>query len=111
MAVDAVAPGAEAVSNQIPNLDCPTQWEMAVALLDRLRRAEVVYTSRLHIALPCLAFGTPVVFPAAALRRAAGGGADEEDAQAGVGLAGFRGGGDRGYSRFLGSAHEGFVEG
>ena len=41
----------------------------------------------------------------------AGGGADEEDAQAGVELVGFRGGGDRGYSRFLGSAHEGFVEG
>ena len=70
MAVDAVAPDAEAFSNQIPNLDWPTQWAMAVALLDRLRRAEVVYTSRLHIALPCLAFGTPVVFPAAAFEAA-----------------------------------------
>ena len=45
------------------------------------------------------------------IRRAAGGGADEEDAQAGVELVGFRGGGDRWYSRFLGPAHEGFVEG
>ncbi len=70
MAVDAVGPDAEAFSNQILNLDWPTQWAMAVALLDRLRRAEVVYTSRLHIALPCLALGTPVVFPAAAFEAA-----------------------------------------
>ena len=70
MAVDAVAPGAETFTNQIPNLDWPAQWALAVDLLDRLRRAEVVYTSRLHVALPCLAFGTPVVFPAAAFEAA-----------------------------------------
>jgi Polysaccharide pyruvyl transferase len=70
LAVDANRPDTEAFTNQIPNLDWPTQWAMAVTLLDRLRRAEVVYTSRLHVALPCLAFGTPVVFPSAAFEAA-----------------------------------------
>jgi len=32
--------------------------------LDQLRKAELVYTRRLHVVLPCLAFGTPVMFPA-----------------------------------------------
>lgn len=34
----------------------------ARVLLDSYSRAELVVTSRLHVALPCLAFGTPVVF-------------------------------------------------
>lgn len=36
------------------------QWNRALCLLDRYRTAEAVYTSRLHVALPCLAMGTPV---------------------------------------------------
>jgi hypothetical protein len=36
------------------------QWALALELLGRLRTAAIVYTSRLHVALPCLAFGTPV---------------------------------------------------
>jgi hypothetical protein len=36
------------------------QWAMAQARLQTLRTAEAVVTSRLHVALPCLAFGTPV---------------------------------------------------
>jgi hypothetical protein len=47
--------------NSIP-FDMP--WEdqliLAECRLDQLKRAAVVYTKRLHIALPCLAFGTPV---------------------------------------------------
>jgi hypothetical protein len=39
------------------------QWELAAERLAKLRTAELVYTTRLHIALPCLAFGTPVFFP------------------------------------------------
>ena len=34
---------------------------IAIARLDTFHRAEVIETSRLHIALPCLAFGTPVI--------------------------------------------------
>lgn len=36
------------------------QWRQASELLERLRTAEEVYTNRLHVLLPCLAFGTPV---------------------------------------------------
>ena len=36
--------------------------ELANAYLEAYRRAELVITSRLHVALPCIAFGTPVVF-------------------------------------------------
>lgn len=34
----------------------------AIRLLERYARAKLVVTSRLHCALPCLAFGTPCVF-------------------------------------------------
>ena len=38
--------------------------KMAAAedLLDKYRKAQLVITSRLHVALPCLSFGTPVIF-------------------------------------------------
>lgn len=36
--------------------------KMAEQLLDRYARAKLVVTSRLHCALPCLAFNTPVIF-------------------------------------------------
>jgi hypothetical protein len=38
------------------------RFTKAGALLDLYRRARLVITGRLHCALPCLAFGTPVVF-------------------------------------------------
>lgn len=38
------------------------QWTLAVQVLAYYRRASLVYTSRLHVALPCIAFGTPVIF-------------------------------------------------
>jgi len=34
---------------------------MARELLQTLKTAELVYTDRLHIALPCISFGTPVI--------------------------------------------------
>ena len=49
-------------------LGWPQQWELANARLAQLRSAELVYTARLHVVLPCLAFGTPVVFPKANLK-------------------------------------------
>jgi hypothetical protein len=57
-------PGTEFLPNAIGNLDWADQWQLATYRLDQLRKAEVVYSSRLHIILPCLAFGTPVAFPA-----------------------------------------------
>jgi hypothetical protein len=38
------------------------QWVRALEFLDYYRRAALVITSRLHVALPCIAFGTPVIF-------------------------------------------------
>lgn len=58
--VDFAGPGTpltHAISRRDP---VARQWESATALLAKYRSAEAVYTSRLHVALPCLAFGTPV---------------------------------------------------
>lgn len=37
-----------------------TQWEWMLKRMDQLRTAEYVVTKRLHVVIPCLAFGTPV---------------------------------------------------
>ncbi len=66
LAIDVMEqPGAVALSNRIVNLTWADQWQLAAQRLEQLRKASIVYTSRLHIVLPCLAFGTPVVFPLA----------------------------------------------
>lgn len=59
--------GTEALTQKIGRISWRKQWELAVRRLDQLRTAEIVYTSRLHVALPCLAFQTPVCFPLAGL--------------------------------------------
>ncbi len=38
------------------------QWRAAIEILELYKKAALVHTCRLHVALPCLAFGTPVVF-------------------------------------------------
>jgi hypothetical protein len=38
------------------------QWFKALRCMETYRKAERVHTSRLHVFLPCLAFGTPVRF-------------------------------------------------
>ncbi len=50
------------LTNFIPHdLEWRDQWNLALARLDLLRRAELIVTNRLHVILPCLAFGTPVL--------------------------------------------------
>ena len=62
--VDLAVPGTTSLSNTLSkDVSWAAQWDMALVRLDQLRTAEIVYTSRLHVALPCLAFGTPVVVP------------------------------------------------
>jgi hypothetical protein len=46
--------------------DRTKRYRMALGLLDQYARASLVVTSRLHCALPCLAFGTPVVLVSSA---------------------------------------------
>ena len=43
-------------------VDSEERFETAQHFLDELAQAKLVITSRIHTALPCLAFGTPVVF-------------------------------------------------
>lgn len=59
--------GCTPLTNRIRAYSWRKQWTLALERLDRIRKAELVYTNRLHIILPCLAFGTPVVFPKAEL--------------------------------------------
>jgi hypothetical protein len=50
------------LTQDIPvDMSWETQWELAKSRIDQLSRAALVYTGRLHITLPCLALGTPVV--------------------------------------------------
>ncbi len=44
------------------NNDFKTNIKEAIKLLDLYRNSELVITTRLHVALPCLAFDTPVIF-------------------------------------------------
>lgn len=61
-AVDAEGPGDRSSHEDYSHLSVREQWDLALSLLDRYRTAELVTTNRLHVALPCLAFGTPVHF-------------------------------------------------
>jgi Polysaccharide pyruvyl transferase len=60
-------PNTIALTNYIGRIPWKEQWELAEARLQQLRTAEIVYTNRLHVILPCLAFGSPVEFPLDAL--------------------------------------------
>lgn len=60
-AVDTNENGTIEISQHFPRMTWEEQVVLAEARLETLRTAEIVYASRLHIALPCLAFGTPVV--------------------------------------------------
>lgn len=53
---------AERRTAEIPDLNIPQheRFRKAAQLLDELRSAEMVVTRRLHTALPCIGFGTPV---------------------------------------------------
>jgi hypothetical protein len=60
---------ASDVTNRIPSsLNWIQQWTLAEQRLSQLRNAELVYTNRLHVALPCIAMGTPVFMPKTVLK-------------------------------------------
>lgn len=44
------------------NLSVKERLKNAESFLERYKKAKLVITSRLHCALPCIAFGTPVIF-------------------------------------------------
>lgn len=51
------------VSHRVdPRTDQLARFAQAQSLLDLYAKASLVVTARLHCALPCLAFGTPVIF-------------------------------------------------
>ena len=45
------------------------QWQLGLQAIARYTRAAEVHTTRLHVALPCLALGTPVAFHPAKFQR------------------------------------------
>ena len=48
--------------DQVNDKIIASQFREAYALLARYRTAELVITARLHATLPCMAFGTPVIY-------------------------------------------------
>jgi len=53
--------GAIPISHALPkHYRFSRAWQKSMDVLELYRRANAVYTTRLHCALPCLAFGTPV---------------------------------------------------
>ncbi|HSI12110.1 MAG TPA: polysaccharide pyruvyl transferase family protein [Chthoniobacter sp.] len=60
-AVDTKVDGATFICHDIGEMEWTEQLALARDLLVRYQQAELVITSRLHVALPCLAFGTPVI--------------------------------------------------
>ncbi len=61
-AVDYAKDNCINLTHNFPEMKMPflESWGLAIERLDLYKTAEAVYTSRLHVALPCLAFGTPV---------------------------------------------------
>lgn len=60
----AILDRAERLTHQIPEdirLDPIARLARVAAIMDKLRHAELVLTRRLHVALPCVGFRTPVV--------------------------------------------------
>jgi hypothetical protein len=57
--VDTAGPGRK-LTHAWCSSDLCRSWEHALDLLSYYQTAAAVYTSRLHVAIPCLAFGTPV---------------------------------------------------
>ena len=60
---DSISRTATKITHHVPGkMSWRDQWARAIHVLDLYQSATLVYTSRLHVALPCLAFGTPVIF-------------------------------------------------
>lgn len=66
--VDCEGPGTRLSHRISYRMPFEAQWSRALQYLEYYRTAEQVHTSRLHVALPCLAFGTPVHLPASTFR-------------------------------------------
>jgi len=62
LVVDAERPGIKISHVGFKGASVMDQWGRAKALLGRYRTAELVTTNRLHVSLPCFAFGTAVRF-------------------------------------------------
>ncbi|MDM8218950.1 polysaccharide pyruvyl transferase family protein, partial [Parasutterella secunda] len=62
---DSVLLNARYITHSVPRADIPTQeksFDYTKKLLKKYVQADLVITSRIHCALPCLALKTPVIF-------------------------------------------------
>lgn len=62
-------PGTPFTHGLKPGAPFAAQWQLGLHALARYARAAEVHTSRLHVALPCLALGTPVALHPAKFQR------------------------------------------
>lgn len=62
-------PGTQLTHGLRHGVPFAAQWKLGLATLARYQRAAEVHTSRLHVALPCLALGTPVTLHPARFQR------------------------------------------
>lgn len=53
-------PGAAHTHSVSPHISLAEEWALAKAALDLYASSTLVHTTRMHVALPCLALGTPV---------------------------------------------------
>lgn len=60
--VDFEGPGKHITHWINSEMSWPDQWNLAIHFLNIYKKAKEVHTTRLHVVLPCLAFGTTVFF-------------------------------------------------
>lgn len=60
VSVDFNGPGVRYTHRISPSISWAERWVRAREMIEIYKTASVVYTNRLHVALPCLAMGTPV---------------------------------------------------
>lgn len=58
--VDAAGPGPQYTHNTPTTLSFDEIWTLAISRLELYQKSALVTTSRIHVAMPCIAMGTPV---------------------------------------------------
>lgn len=62
ISVDYNGPGIRMTHNIEKDSTFKKEWNLCISILNQYRISKVVYTTRVHVALPCVALGTPVVY-------------------------------------------------
>ena len=60
LSVDCSGPGVQMTHAVSKKLRFKDEWGLCIETLDQYKKAALVHTSRIHVAMPCIAMGTPV---------------------------------------------------